>query len=305
MAGNGVDVFAVDNAFSPGGGGGGFSANYGEGLFADGLDGNATIVGTTTLTKEMHYNSLTIGATGILKPAGYRIFVKGTLTIDAGGTINDDGNNGSGVTGGATLVSRQTLGAAAGAGGNGASGGNGSVGGGPGGNSSLSDAGLAPIGGKGGDGGPNGGGNPGAAAQPIQGQRWHSTTWQQQGRFSNGTATAAFNGGSGGGGGASSAATCTGGGGGGGAGSVWIAAKNVINNGRISANAGNGADGFGGAGNAGGGGGGGGGNVCVGTLSYTGSGLLQALGGAGGAPLAAGVVGTAGRAGSTLLVVLS
>ena len=305
MSGLGVDVFAADNAFPSGGGGGGFSANYGQGLFADGLDGNATIIGTTTLTKEMHYNSLTIGATGVLKPAGFRIFVKDTLIIDAGGTINDDGNNGNLGTGGATLVSRQTLGAAAGGGGAGSSGGNGSVGGGPGGNSSLSDVGLAPIGGSGGAGGPNGGGNPGAAAQPIQGQRWHSTTWQQQGRFSNGTATAAFNGGSGGGGGASSAATCTGGGGGGGAGSVWIAAKTVINNGRISANAGNGANGSGGAGDAGGGGGGGGGNVCVGTLSYTGGGLLQALGGVGGNGHNNGIKGNDGRAGSTLLVVLS
>ena len=307
MSGLGVDVFAVDNSFA-GGGGGGFSANYGQGLFADGLDGNATIIGTTTLTKEMHYNSLTIGATGVLKPAGFRIFVKDTLIIDAGGTINDDGAAplpGTPSVGGLGLVSRQTLGGAAGAGGNGASGGNGSVGGGPGGNSSLNDVGLAPIGGAGGAGGANGGGNPGAAAQPIQGQRWHSTTWQQQARFSNGTATAAFNGGSGGGGGGSSAATCTGGGGGGGAGSVWIAAKTVINNGRISANAGNGANGSGTAGDAGGGGGGGGGNVCVGTLSYTGGGVLQALAGVGGNGFNNGVKGNDGRAGSTLLVVLS
>lgn len=293
------------NVFPEVGGGGGFSTGYGGGLFGDGIEGDAVLAVLTTLTKETYYNNLTITSAGTLKPAGYRIFVKGTLTIDAGGTINDDGNNGVGITGGATLVSRQTLGAAAGAGGNGSSGGNGSVGGGTGGNSSLNDAGLAPIGGAGGAGGANGGGNPGTAAQPIQGQRWHGTAWQQQGRFSNGTATAAFNGGSGGGGGASSAGTCTGGGGGGGAGSVWIAAKAVINNGRISANSGNGADGFGGAGNAGGGGGGGGGNVCVGTLSYSGGGLLQALGGAGGAPLAAGVAGSAGRAGSTLLVLLS
>ena len=303
MSGLGVDVFASDNAF-PSGGGGGFSANYGQGLFGDGLTGNATIVGTTTLTAEAYYDNLTITSTGILKPAGFRIFVKGTLTIDAGGSINDDGNNGTLGTGGAGLASRQTLGAAGAAGGAGSAGGNGSVGSGSS-SSSLNNAGLAPTGGKGGNGGANTGGNGGSATQPVQGQRWHGTTWQQQGRFSNGTATAQFNGGSGGGGGASSAATCTGGGGGGGAGSVWIAANKVINNGRISANGGNGAAGSGGAGNAGGGGGGGGGNVCVGTLSYTGSGLFQALGGNGGAPLASGTAGDPGVAGSTTLVVLS
>jgi hypothetical protein len=300
MAGNGADVFSVNNSF----GGGGFSTGYGDGLFGDGVTGTATITGTTTLSAEAYYNNLTISSTGILKPAGFRIFVKGTLTVDSGGTINDDGNPGSGVTGGTGLGARQTLNAASGGGGNGSSGGNGSVGGGAT-NSSLNDTGVAPTGGKGGDGAPNTGGNGGSAGQPAQAQRWQGTAWQQQGRFSNGTATGQFNGGSGGGGGASSAATCTGGGGGSGGGSVWIAAKYVINNGRISANGGNGANGFGGAGNAGGGGGGGGGNVCVGTLSYTGSGLLQALGGKGGTALASGVAGADGAAGSTTTVVLS
>ena len=301
MSGNGVDAFASSNAF----GGGGLSAGYGNGLFGDGLEGNATIVGTTTLTKETYYNNLTIGATGVLKPAGFRIFVKGTLTIDAGGSINDDGGNATLGTGGTILNSRQTLGAAGGAGGNGGTNAAGSPGGGPGGNSSLNDAGLAPIGGAGGAGGINGGGSAGAAAQPIQGQRWQGTAWQQQARFSNGTATASFNGGSGGGGGGSNNANAVGGGGGGGAGSVWLAAKTIINNGRISANGGKGANGSGTAGDAGGGGGGGGGNVCIGTLSITGTGTVEALGGGVGTGFGAGAPGVVGRIGSTNIVVLS
>jgi len=282
-----------------------FSTAYGNGLFADGFDGDVSIAGTTTLTKEMHYNNLTISATGILKPAGYRIFVKGSLTIDSGGSINDDGNSGALGVGGLALSSRNTLGASAGGGGAGGTNAVGSAGSGPGGNSSLSDAGLAPTGGIGGGGGANAGGSAGAAAQPTQGQRWHSTTWQQQGRFSNGTATAQFNGGSGGGGGGSNNALAVGGGGGGGAGSVWIAARTVSNSGRISANGGTGANGSGTAGDAGGGGSGAGGNVCLGTLSYTGSGLFQAAGGVASTGFGAGGTGAVGRAGSTILVVLS
>lgn len=52
--------------------------------FGDGSDGNVTISsGTTTLTRDMHYNNLTISGTGVLQTRGYRVFVKGTLDITA------------------------------------------------------------------------------------------------------------------------------------------------------------------------------------------------------------------------------
>ena len=85
---NNTDCFATTV-----GGSGGFSSFYGDGLFGDGSDGDATITNTTTLLKETYYNNLTISGSGVLKPAGFRFFVKGTLTIDAGCSINDDGRD--------------------------------------------------------------------------------------------------------------------------------------------------------------------------------------------------------------------
>ena len=302
MSSNNVDAFSENTAFPGGGGGTGLSALYGDGLFGDGYDGNATIVGTTTLTKETYYNNLTISGTGIVKVAGFRLFVKGTLTIDPNGTINDDGISSTGVGAGAALAARGTLNALSGQGGAGnGGGGNGNTGNAST-NSSLNGAGLAPNGGKGGD-AVNTGGNAGVAATAVQSQRWHGTAWQQQGRFNNGTAQAFFGGGAGGGGGASFAVGTTGGGGGSGGGLVWVAAKTVINNGRISANGGNGGNAAGAAA-AGGGGGGGGGCVMLATLSSS-YGTVQALGGVGGAQTSTGTVGVNGVAGSVNVVVLS
>ncbi len=51
-------------------------------LFGDGSDGNVTITsGTTTLVRDMFYNNLTISGTGSLNPAGFRVFVLGTLDL--------------------------------------------------------------------------------------------------------------------------------------------------------------------------------------------------------------------------------
>jgi len=286
------------------GSGGAFSASYGDGLFGDGMDGDATIVGTTTLTRETYYGNLTITGTGVIKPGGFRLFVKGTLTIDVGGSINDDGNSASGTVAGAGLVARGTLNAVGGAGilGN-AGGGNGNTGSGNS-NSSLNGSGAIPAGGTGG-GIPAGntGGPAGTVTTATQGQRWNGTAWPQQGRFNNGGAQLQYGGGGGGGSGASSALGTTGGGSGGGAGLVWIAAKTVVNNGRISANGGNGSTGTGVA-NSGGGGGGGGGCVLLATLSQS-TGTVQALGGLGGAGLGTGNAGANGVTGSVNVVVLS
>lgn len=52
--------------------------------YGDGSDGNVTIsAGTTTLTRNTYYNNLTINGTGSLDPAGYQVFVAGTLDLTA------------------------------------------------------------------------------------------------------------------------------------------------------------------------------------------------------------------------------
>lgn len=64
-------------------------------LFGDGSDGNVTIsAGTTTISRDMYYNNLTIETGGTLNPSGYRVFVKGTLTFQGTGKIARNGNNG-------------------------------------------------------------------------------------------------------------------------------------------------------------------------------------------------------------------
>jgi len=284
----------------------GFSTSYLSGVFSDGSDGDVTIAaGTTTLTRDMNYNNLTIQANGILKPAGYRIFVKGTLTINATGSINDNGNDASGTTAGALLSSpRGSLGAGGGAGGAGrATTGAGSAGGGSGGNSSLNSNNLFPAGGTGGTaGGVNTGGTAGSGAAPSPTQKWSGTNAILTGRTYSGGAWNGGGGGSGGGcditGGASSS-----GGGGGGAGIVYICAYNIVNNGSISANGGAGANATGVL--AGGGGGGGGGLVGIITATNTGLGVVTANGGTAGTSVGSAGAPTAAQPGCVGIMVLT
>ncbi len=52
--------------------------------FGDGSDGTTIISsGTTTLTRDMYYENLSISGTGKLNPNGFRIFVKGTLSLSS------------------------------------------------------------------------------------------------------------------------------------------------------------------------------------------------------------------------------
>ena len=76
-------------------------------MYGDGSDGDVTIAGTVTLTRDMYYNNLVIPTATILDPAGYRFFVKGTMS--GTGTIRRNGNAGgnattTGGTAGATLA---------------------------------------------------------------------------------------------------------------------------------------------------------------------------------------------------------
>lgn len=67
-------------------------------IWGDTSDGSTTISVNTALTKEMHYNNLTINSGVYLQPAGFRIFVKGTLTLN--GFIADTGKDGNNATNG-------------------------------------------------------------------------------------------------------------------------------------------------------------------------------------------------------------
>ncbi len=296
---NNTDVFAQTIA-----GGGSLSSNFALGYFGDGSDGDVTISTLVQLGKEMHYNNLTITSTGTLKPFGYRIFVKGTLTIQAGGSINDDGNSATGMTGGAILNSRNYLVAAAGQGANGRNTtGNGTIGNGSGGNSSLNNNNVAPSGGAGGIVPLGAAGGGGSAAQPSPNQKWASQAIYFGARLTNG----GFGGGAAGGSGGCNVGTGTAasGGGGGGGGICWVAAYKVVNAGRISANGGNGGNATAtGDGAAGGGGGGGGGCVALITTSPT-YGNVTADGGIAGTSIGATTQAVNGTLGSSIVLVLS
>jgi len=136
------------------------------GVYGNGGDGVLSVVGTYTQTTERQWQTLTIPSGGAYKPSGHRTMVRGTCTIDAGGSFNDDGN--SGASGGAAISARQWLGGGGGAGGASRNTtGSGNLGGGSGGNSSPNDSGAAPAGGTGGQGsGAYLGGAGGGAAAP-------------------------------------------------------------------------------------------------------------------------------------------
>lgn len=286
---NNVDAF-LDNVLGPS------SFDF---LYGVGGSGSATIVGPVpvTLAKEEHYTDLTITSTGILKPAGFRIYVSGTLTIEAGGSINDDGNNASGSTAGGAFAVRAYLGASASPGAAGVAitsngGSAASLTG-----SSLNNVFQLPQGGAGGAAGARLGGSGGnVTAAPSH----LSSSWPVA------RGTAGFAGGSGGGSGAgdiTAGGTVASGGGGGGGGGVFISARNIINNGRISANGGNGGNAVTtGAGIGGGGGGGGSGYVIIFTKSTGSLGVVQANGGNGGTGSNGGAAGVTGSPGATFIV---
>jgi len=265
------------------------------GPFGDGHDGDVTISGATTLTQDMMYHNLTIGAAGVLNTGGYRVFVTGTLAIAAGGNINNNGGaggNGAGGTGAAggaagaaiTRTPFRTASSAGGAGAN-APGGtgtnNGAGGAAP--TDVLTSIALYPQNFLAGCGGGGGGsrGNTGVAGSAGV------------------NCLAGALGGAGGTAGGSGNNAESGGGGGGGGGVILLYANTINNAGTIQANGGTGGNGgTSGTGLGGNGGGGGGGAVILYYRATTGSGIgtLQANGGAAGT---GGNGGSAGAAGST------
>ena len=51
-----------------------------DSIYGSGMDGNVTISSNTTLTRDMYYNNLDVNAGVTLNTAGYRVFVRNTLT---------------------------------------------------------------------------------------------------------------------------------------------------------------------------------------------------------------------------------
>lgn len=52
-----------------------------DSIYGSGMDGNVTISANTTLTRDMYYNNLNVNAGYTLDTAGYRVFVRNTLTM--------------------------------------------------------------------------------------------------------------------------------------------------------------------------------------------------------------------------------
>lgn len=289
--------------------------------FGDGSDGNVTISGTTTLTSDMYYNDLVV--TGTLKTAGYRVFVKGTLS--GAGTIECKGvaaTNASGMTGGGggSAVAAgyfSSVAGQAGANGNtsGQIGDNGVAG------TSVSNS-IGVIGAVGGDGGnTSGGAQPGGAAGTVTAslQKFGITLWQTVSGLdvqASGTPIK-YTGSSGSGSGAAgdSAPGIDDSGGGGGSGSPGGIILFLVNTWAgtftINISGGNGGNGGNGVGSAGGGGGGAGGSGGVsvfvyGTKTWTGSYTKTGgTGGAGGSGAQAGVSGSTGTTGLTYEIGIS
>ena len=290
-------------------------------VFGDGSDGDVTISGTVTLNRNMAYHDLTIAPGAILRPAGWMIFVSGTLTNS--GTIERNGNPGSA---GSACSGYCFSGGAAGGGGagdaggflppivagsGGGGGGNGQCPGcssgspgGTGGAGQAAKASLVPSAGKnGGNGGPatgqsGGGGGAGGTSTATKSPNLTKPTLHTLLNMVDYADLAKFttSGSSGGGGGGAGANGCQrGGGGGGGAGSsgglIVIVARSIASVGTIIAKGGDGAAGGGGCecggvcGYAGGGGGGGGGNggaVVLAWQAKAAGGTIDLAGGTGG-----------------------
>lgn len=286
---------------------------------SSGSDGDVTISGSVTLTRDMYYNNLTLATGGVLNPAGYRIFVAGTLA-QTGGKISGSGNpgtNSTGQSGGAAgaALAAGTLGPG-GAGGAGVAGlvGNPATTGGasPGGSVDYlgGRGGSATDGGRGGDAATKTGGTPGALGTFQQGllPEFLQTTLLSRSETAHNFARGGLGGGGGGGGAGNSVGSNGGGSGGGGGGArIILVFANIVD---VSAASGVLIEAIGGAGgngaviweNCGGGGGGAGGgggyiglycNSVIGSLSNA----IDVSGGAGGAGGNGNGTGNGGRGG--------
>lgn len=262
----------------------------GNGVFGDGSDGDVVLAGTTTLVRDMYYNTLTVPAGAILNTASFRICCKTYCWIQTGGTIQNKGGDAVGSVGGTVVAG--TLGP-------GRAGTTGTTGAGT--QPAALGSSLGGAGGPGGSGSNGAGGLGGTTAAPAPnfgGLR--SLPQVALGMVIGNGGMSVVNGGGGGGAGGGDGTTA-GPGGGGGGGVIVIAAYQLIIDGTLSVAGGKGADA--GGSNVGGGGGGGGGLLCVAYNAKSGanatlSAAVNCPGGLGGAKTGTGVAGTAGSNGA-------
>jgi len=291
-----------------------------SGDYGDGSDGALTFDGTTTyasfttttgvapnliytLTRDVFATTISVSSGKKVRTAGFVLHSSG-LTSNAG-QIHNDGDPGSGSSGGANTGTEGTLQSTRAGGGGGAttsgaqtnSGGNGSGSGGRNVTGSASGAGGVAGGGAGGTGGTA------SAPTAVQGSI-RGRNFAARGRLADNTAANGGNGG-GGGGATSTTGTATGGGGGAAGGGVRLIFYGYDGTGGvISADGGNGANGAStGDGQAGGGGGGCGGYVHVHVRHLTAWGTVRALGGAFGSGSNGGSAGSAGGGGLVVQLV--
>lgn len=270
-------------------GGGGYA------IFGDGSDGTVTISGTTTLTRDMFYDVLTVQNGGVLNTANFRVFCRTSCTVDAGGAIRCDGGNGtdsarwggSSAGTGSAYYGLSSAGASASAGAsNGVAGGN-------------QGTCLGGSGGAGGGAGAYTGGAGGVATAPVASLGgFRSLIQALQSKALSYGGTTQLTAGCGGGSGATN--TQVGGGGGAGGGILVLAAKAITNNGSISADGGRGSNNSALANSGGGGGGGGGGVVFAIFDTYAGTDPTAAGGAAGTHAAGGGTDGSAGSAGTVI-----
>lgn len=258
------------------------------GIFGDGSDGNVTIPsGTTTLTSDKFYDTLTVQSGGVLKTAQFRVMCKTLCQVQSGGTIQSNGNNAVGAAAGVAIASGSLIGCLAGAAG--ATGNPAASGG------STSNS----WGGKGGAGGAGSIGAAGTAGTVFGLLASVGPPRMLPGAalgLSIGAGASLGIGAGTGGGGGGGDTTNSGGGGGSSGGIVLINAPAINNQGTIQALGGNGANGV--AGNAGGGGGGGGGVVVLNTRSALVGNAPLVTGGTGGTKAGTGANGSNGSTGT-------
>ncbi len=306
--------------------------------FGDGSDGDVTIAAPTTLARNMFYNSLTMTGANDITTAGYRVYVKNTLTRSAASTgkfKNNGSVGGNGVTpgsdlsaaGGAagTIAAAVTLPStgAAGAGGTGRgvatagtfiAGDAGAAGGSTTNSINTTSTVTAGAGGNSTGGGAGTGGAAGAAGATTQTVAMpRDLTAAQTLSFVSGSSTIVLRGpasgpGGGGGSGSTDQNLYGSGGGGGGAGSsggpIFVAAKTVVDSGSgtmfqsIGGNGGNGGGGFADPGGGAGNRSGGGGGAGPGGNGGTILRIYKSLTGTATTDVVGGSAGTAGTGAS-------
>jgi len=295
-------------------------------IFGDGSDGDVDInsgtfssspITSNALTRDASFDDLTLSG-GDLDCAGYRLFVKGTLTIGASYKVYRNGNTGanaSGYTagaGGTALANNNLFGSIVG--GAGATGKNNGAGNGTAGsNGANADRSIAVDGAAGGDSndgepytGAAGGTGGTATASTMRPYSYPFCVllYEVKDNVSPRLLESSASGGGGAGGYSAGFAPAAGGGGGGagsGGGIVLVVAKKIVNNGSIESTGGDGGDG-GAAAHTGGGGGGGaggsGGTIILIYNAYSGAGTKPVTGGTGGDGGAGAAVGPAGDSGT-------